>query len=416
MVGLLTVVACAGTKLHEVGDLDGEGGAGQGGEASTPADGGNNDFGDGGELPVMGGSGGKSPVVGGSGGTTLIDEPPIVGGAGGAAPDEFVCEACELVAETPDIRDVWAGSEHLYWIEYGGFDELENHLDNGRLMSMPLAGGEPVEVASDLQGPVQLAVSEGHAYVLVERSSSLEGARQLVRVALETGDEQVLQAFPDGFNMFYDRRDWARRFFAVGGGYAFWLRGATIYRLSEDATSAPEALLETESLVRLLADESALYLLDAQGIASVSFGGEAGAQLWTGEGERFETLTLAAGNFYALEVGATAYLARLPGAGGSFKRFAEAPAPWLNRLNTDGARFVGDFGVRLQPEANASSALWEGEFSAVDTARMVARAPMWDDGSSPHGPTQIQWRAWDATPTAIYLGYGDQLYSVEREF
>ena len=131
--GLLVAVACAGRSLQDVGDIQGEGGeANAGGNAAEPDGSGGEDVGVSGSTTTHGGAGGTRPDG---------DPDPIGGFGGGSGSEGFVCEACDLVAETPDIRDLWVQGEQLYWIEYGGFDELENYLENGRLMTMPVAGG-----------------------------------------------------------------------------------------------------------------------------------------------------------------------------------------------------------------------------------------------------------------------------------
>jgi hypothetical protein len=406
--GLVGALACAGTRLEDVGDIGGEGGEAH---AGGP-DGSSGDYSVSGGGTTQGGEGGAA-------GTSTTDPDPIVGGfggEGGGEPQGFVCEACELVAETPAIRDVWVRGEQVYWIEYGGFDGLENYLENGRLMSMPVAGGEATVVAEGLQGPIQLAVSAGHAYVLVDRSSTTGGANKLLRVPLQTGAQQELQAFPDGFETYYDyQMDWTRRYLAFGGGYAFWRNGDSVYRLAEDAEAAAAPLFERASLVRLMADESTLYVEDEQALTTVSFSGVTGETLWEGDPLAFNPLALAPGHFYAVQGGATSYLARLPLAGGAFKRVGTLPAGWATRLQTDGTRFTADLGVRFDQQGDASSALWDGKVAEPESARMLASAPLWDDGHHSQGAQQIQWRVWDASPTSVFIGYGDQLYAVARE-
>jgi hypothetical protein len=206
----------------------------------------------------------------------VIDEP---GGAGGAGEGEgLVCESCELMVETPEIRGIWAGANQLYWIEYGGFDELENYLDNGRLMSMPLEGGTSEAVVSDLQGPRQLAMTEDYAYVVVDRSSSVGGALQLVQIALDTGQETLLGGITPG--VYHYGRDWGRRFFAAGGGYAFWFDDGTVFRLVEDGVGQAEPVLATEDVIRLLADASHLYVQSNSGIEKMAFDGDSLTTLW----------------------------------------------------------------------------------------------------------------------------------------
>src|SRR5688572_1213601 len=65
-----------------------------------------------------------------------------------------------------DIRDITSDDENLYWVEFGSYDELGNYLDDGALRSKPLDGGDVRTLAGGLSGPVNVDVTDAHAYVL----------------------------------------------------------------------------------------------------------------------------------------------------------------------------------------------------------------------------------------------------------
>ena len=426
LIGCVVAVSCAGKNLNDVGDVNDP--TGSGGE-DTSTGGKNDPLGSAGEdNSSTGNTGGKSGgkagsntggkaggnvggkaggAVGGEAGHPEIDDGE--GGVGGAAEDHgFVCETCELVAETPGLRSVWVEGDRLYWIEYGSFDELFNYLDNGRLMAVPLEGGEPEAVVSNLQGPRQLAMSEDYAYAVVDRSNSLSGTLQLVQITLDTGQVVELGAITPAHGYYHYGRDWGRRFFAAGGGYAFWFDDGTIFRLAEGVPGDPEAVMMAEDVVRLLADASKLYVQDNAGIGTMVFDGTALTPLWVSENASgYDPLVVKSDYFYAAAGG---YISRLPLSGGAMKNISTLTGFWTGQLVIDGERLVGDPGVMLG-NGRIYSALVEGTVTEADSARQLARAPQWSDEYSGYAP----WRAWDATPTTVYLGYEDRLYRVARQ-
>lgn len=404
LIGCLIVVGCAGKNLNHVGDVnDAAGAAGD----------------DSGAGAQSSGPGGKSSGTAGMAGQPVIDEPggngPVIDGPGGAggAGDEgvLVCETCELIAETPDIRGIWAGADQLYWIEYGSFDELENYLDNGRLMSAPLEGGTPEAVVSDLQGPRQLAMSEDYAYVLVDRSSSVSGVLQLVQIALDTGQAIPLSSITSE-NGYYYGSDWGRRFFAAAGGYAFWFNDGKVFRFAEEGTGQPEPVLTLENASRLIVDATNLYVQHHAGIETMPVSGDSWTTLWLSDrGDAFSPLVVAGDYFYGIDLDQP-YVTRLPLTGGSMKNISPVAAFWATHLVIDGDRFVGDLGVWLDNSTGPIiSGIAEGILTDADSPRYLATAPQWRDDYS----TFATWRAWDATATTVYLGYKDELYRVARE-
>ncbi len=430
VVGALFLVgACAGKSLNDVGNVDGDGGAADGGTggANGAGKGGTNGSG-------KGGAGGKSAV--GSAGTSPIEagtspiglggasepQPPIGGepGAGGEVNAPLVCQGCDLVAETPDIRGVWAASDAVYWIEYGGFDALGNYLDDGRLLSLPFGEKVPTVVATGLQGPLQVRVTKDYAYLILDRSSSVDGAVQLARVKVDGGIALTLQSIamvfrnPEG--VLDEARDWLRHYFAVSGDAAFWYNsdGGTIFRLAESSAGQPQSFQVSVGVTSLLADDSFLYVQDAHGISALPVaGGGAAAPVWTSESSAsFLSLSLASNFFYAIESGEKSYVARLPKTGGAFKRLAQVSPFRGNNFVSDGSSYVGDFGADLDPNSSPSGAIIEAKIADPGTTHILATDPNRSNGYSDNLP----WRAWDATPTTVYIGYRNELYRVARQF
>ncbi len=425
VLGVFVVGACAGTSLHNVGDVNGSGGLADqsSGGAGAVSKGGANAAGKSpatGGKAAVGGNGGTAPNKGGTGavgtagheGILLGGQPPTVddGGAGGAYFGAIDCEACELVATTPDIRGVWAGRTAVYWIEHGGFDALGNYLDDGRLLSLPFGEEMPTVVTSSLQGPIQLRVTDDYAYVILDRSSAPgAGAVELARVALDNGDTEVLQALPSAFtdSAFTTVTDWFHRHFAVSGGEAFWENGGALFRLAESSAGPPQSFHGAPGLATLLADDSFLYLQDAHGISALPLpAAGAATPVWVSEASgNFLPLILAGSSFFALEAG---YVARLPKAGGAFKRLLATPAPWGNRFVTNGTSYVGDFGHIDSASGIPAGALIEGKISDSLATRTLATAAL--------RAQQLPWEVWDATATTVYIGYYDELYRVARQF
>ncbi len=419
VVGALVLSgACAGTGLNDVGDIDAAAGGVAANGGSIVAMQGANEGGRavGGAAGGRGGAGGRPPVsLGGEGGH---------GGDGGV---EFDCPDCTLLAEAPDIRAVWAANERVYWVEYGGFDQLGNYNDDGRLLATPVAGGEAEVIRGGLKGPTHLRVSENFAYVIAELSTP--GSLELWRIGLDTAELELLQSLPEALDHEHpvgarvDTRDWFRRYFVVAADSAYWLNDGVIYRLPEAVSTAPEAFFQTaSSLWTLLADDSKLLLHDQAGIRTLALSGGASSPLWTSNTGFLAYLSLSDGYLYGIEgtpgpsgIGEILYFARLSQSGGSLERLAMLFSIWISRLRVDGARYVVDAapwnglfqnGVEIQ-ESNLS----EGTLDDTMSQHIVARGPVLRHELSM--PASI-WQAWDATDTAIYLGYEDRLYQVAR--
>jgi hypothetical protein len=92
------------------------------------------------------------------------------------------------------------------------------------------------------------------------------------------------------------------------------------------------------------------------------------------------------------------------------KNISQLELSWSSDLVIHGDRFVSDLGVRLD-NGRFWSGISEGVLTEADSALQLAVAPQWSDDYSRYAT----WRAWDATATTVYLGYGERLYRIARQ-
>jgi hypothetical protein len=182
-LSLLAISAACGTV--DVPYFSDEGGSG-GAAGSTPSGGsggsGGNGPPSGGNEGTTGGSGGLGGLGGGFSGFGAA------GGMGGYVGDL-------LASSTSNIVDVAATDTHVYWIEYGTFDDLENYQFDGALLRIELASGNVDTLLEDLEGPLQLEITTAEAFLLLERSTTVspDGDRALGRVPLVGGTLELVE-------------------------------------------------------------------------------------------------------------------------------------------------------------------------------------------------------------------------------
>jgi len=148
--------------------------------------------GGGGEVPS--GSGGV-----GAGGGTGGHGPDATAGAGGSLGGGFQGFGAAggmggyvgdlLVTASSAIRDVAATESHVYFIEYGTFDDLDNYRFDGALRRIEVESGDVETLVENLEGPLEVELTTAEAFVLLERSTtvSADGDRALGRIALTGG-------------------------------------------------------------------------------------------------------------------------------------------------------------------------------------------------------------------------------------
>jgi hypothetical protein len=191
--------------------------------------------GDGDAASVEGGAGGAPPAAAGAHDPGVAGAPQVIPGsqgapcigAAGAGPDssknaeeppycngELVCGTngicgtigpCEDVdGQIPcilyegktgtDISDFAIDAKNLYWVEYGGFDELDNYATPGVLKSAPLRGGPVKVVAKNLPGPIQVVVTEKGAFFRLDQlvGSKAEILSAIARMTTPGNELEIL--------------------------------------------------------------------------------------------------------------------------------------------------------------------------------------------------------------------------------
>lgn len=391
-VALVALGGCAGTELYDVGEIDGGREDGAGGKPS--------------------GAGASSAAGSDVGGDPPLGEVPPLD-------DYLLCDDCEVVADAPGIRAVWVASESVYWTEFGTVDPLGAYQGDGRLMVLSLAGGAPRVIADRLGGPSWLALGERYAYVWLRHSSSREGEVQLARVALASGEVEPLWTYPE--TEAWSGEDWARRFFAFAGGYAYWCvphegplgLDGTVHQLAESEVGIGRVLTPVKEFARLMADDTNLYIHSERALRAFPLaGGEARTLLSTDTD--FVLFGVAGGSVYGSAYDDRFYAFSVPADGGSSQRLANLSAA-PDRLMTDGERFVAS--VRSENEerpvdASHDGALVAGNLDDWKVNRIFATTAPWFD----RDPKEIYAtvRIWDLDDSAVYLGHGDRLYRVAR--
>lgn len=415
LVAPLLIVACAGTRLNDVGDISGEAGSGgaaeieggYGGKSAAMPSGGRVDVGG---TSHGGSAGNAARPIAGDGGAPPTDDPIVEPPPGGGPPrgiEELECPKCEVLAVTPDIRDVATTADRVVWVEYGSFDELGNHRDDGRMVALPLDGGEPEVIASDLQAPIELELSKDFGYVVVERSGETSGNVQLIRLALDGGAASPIQVLPSTIGGPNDpsEHNWARRF-ASQAGAAYWAIEDTVYRLDEDAAAPAQVLMQTDHVFYLETDADQIYIQDGDGIKTLPFAGGSptlikSVLLDLGD-PQYHLLTVSDGFVYARE-SSSAYLVRMPITGGSWKRIDRLVGNL--RLIIDGDAYFMDGNYSEEPGYPIGLDLRQRSFTNGQLDAVLAIGP--------YGPL-YGWRGWDISSDAVFFGYGKRLYRVAR--
>jgi hypothetical protein len=399
LLALTLAASCGLTKMERVGNIT-TGGAGADGDES----GFGGESGEGGEASESGGAAGArsgGDAGAGRGGT------PSVGGQ----PAEFNCEACEELAAGTEITAIVATDSAVLWTEHGTQDELGNYRSDGRLLTLPVDADEPSVLLEGLPGPVQLALSPGYAYFLLDEASA--GADyQLARAPRAGGSIEPLAnlAIVSDSNVLTPHAEWLHTSFATGGGYAFWIDGEQLERLAEEEGSVVETVMQVPGARTVLADASVVYFDDAEGLWSVPLGGGPRALLgaFTDDASDYSAFVLSGEHVYGVErsfnnVDAEQfYVARLPKTGGEWQRVATLVDQTF-RLVLSGEHVVSDSPKRSGRRMGRR--LMQGNLASADASVEVARAPF--------GPTgERVWRAWSASNAGVFLESDDKLYRV----
>ena len=269
--GLAAALGCAGESLNDVGDLNtadaGESGAGDGSGATAGTTGGATGGGSGGATggQTMGGSGGSTGGTAGdgggaTGGGTLGGSGGIAGG-GDSGPNIGPCnegDGC-VFGEGTGIRALAADATHLYWVEYGTSDERGNYNNDGRLLSRAFDSPDVTILATDLLGPLGVAVTSTHAYAIVDRVWQAGGERYAhLRVPLAGGEPQTV--YVDLSETTYGKCGYSGKCFYPYEDAGYWWREDGIWEVT--AASDEAVRISEEPLGVVGVDETYVYCIN----------------------------------------------------------------------------------------------------------------------------------------------------------
>src|SRR3954467_3634215 len=120
---VLGALACSGTRLNDVGEVNN---AGRGGTSSDSTSMGATASGTKTNQQELGGT--TNEVFGGAGATA---SPPALGdaglgGEGASPPTQLGCDTCTMlvVDDSREIDDVEVNDQQVFWIEHGSFDKF----------------------------------------------------------------------------------------------------------------------------------------------------------------------------------------------------------------------------------------------------------------------------------------------------
>ena len=388
-MGMAGALSCSGKAINELGSVSRAGNAG----AIS------------GDAGARESAGAPSVNAGTAGGSPRAGSANDAGAAGSDEPDlHLECPTCELMVERSDIRGVATDERRVYWVEHGTTDSLGNYLDDGRLLARDLLGG-PIDVLADgLPGPESVAVSNEYAYLFVTQVASAGLPNAVVRVPLSGGAAQVITELPNEDYAGYD-------VFAKGDGCEYFVWGAVLYRIAETATPTVESVLTPSKMLRVVSDDTSLYfgdnafIGDAPAIWVLPFSGGEATKI--GSAELHEPMLVSGeylyGQAYSDLHGAdqSYYLARMPRAGGAWKRVAKLSTEGAStyHLAIDGDRFFID-------QLGTSQLLLQLSLSNATKRTVLAR-----QGRGDLGPG-IRWRTWAYSPEGLFLATASGLYRV----
>jgi hypothetical protein len=232
-------------------------------------------------------------------------------GGGGAGPLGGPAEV--VFRSERNIESIAANDTHVYWVDYGTTDKREYSRRDGKLLRMLIDGGDVEEVATGLPGPLQVNLSQTHAYIRVDETQhGDEGQSEIWKLPLAGGPvalvvpiDHYLQGIP----------------FSAEGEHVYWInRGKAFEEHAGLVTVVTEVSGEWYS--DLQAAGNALYLsLNGSVFQLPLTGGGATRELTSDLQGRFVV-----SNGYLIRIinpmyEGDFYLARMPLTGGPWVRF-----------------------------------------------------------------------------------------------
>jgi len=378
-LGPLAISAACGTIQVPFEPTDGSGGNG-----ASPSGGGTTTGG----TASVGGSDTGGATLGGSGGTNDDGAYPGFGAMGGMG--GYVGDL--LVSAGSTIRGIAATQTHVYWLEYGTFDALDNYQFDGAFLRMELDSGDVDIIAEQLEGPVQVEITTSEAFILLERSTTIDpdGDRALVRIPLAGGPLASMEhegAYDYGFTMasFEDRAYVPVR---LGGEWSIREYGPE--------SEAGELVLPDHPMSHMAADETHLYFTHSSegGFWRQAVTGEGTPEALSGAD--YPNLALETERVLTTRGQTPMYLAAMPKDGGA----------WSNIVSL-GSQYACD-------DLVVHGSLFFAQCMTAAAAPYLIRG-RWD-GTEPltsHSLTDEE--AWASTEADLFIGRGEELYRVRLE-
>jgi hypothetical protein len=353
-VGIFFLLACAGKTFNEVGELN----AGAGGDDTSTEAGGSG----GGATASRAGTGaGPGP----SAGTGGVANPPNVGetaGAGGATEVEPDVGTGTVFEEgLSEVTAVTANETTLYWVEHGNEDDLGNYLGDGRLLARDFDSEEARVLASELPGPVGVALSSDHVFVFVDQLADMGGDKALLRVPRVGGSPEVIML---GAGPYSGGGGGCPGCFVHRGDTGYFPVGDKIYRILPEAAEA-EVFAEMVGY-RLAATEDKLYVQSDGGVWSIDYETALPANITPKEA--YDEIQVSGDFLYALDEHESdqLYLARMPLGGGAWTRLPpKRVAKYAWRLQIVNDLFFHDL------HTDAGWQLIQGSLSAPESAEVA---------------------------------------------
>lgn len=344
---------------------------------------------------------------------------------------ERTCAAAQTCADTSDqgcvihaaaepgaITALVGDDSHLYFTTYGTRDKLGNYQGDGALFAYSIAEGTTTAVASDLQGPKQLAFTSSHAYFAVDGGG--QHAPQFFRVPLEGGTPELIEGSTPASTAGYGGLFFVS--FTSVGDLAIWTDGTATHSMAADPGAKPKILFEPGGWT-MASDGNDLFYADAAA-SSISripvTGGSSDALLFPAR-----LFALKGDDLYGIEtllgiqqVGESPGAIRTVYTGTLLTRAAKSGGQWqrVRALGGGGtvSRFqvVGDRYFYDQEAPQAGSDFTDGYSTTVSvvTGSLTSEEPPLRLLERPQSGNWFE-QVWVGTSNALFWTDGGKIYS-----
>jgi hypothetical protein len=317
-------------------------------------------------------------------------------------PQTLDCPTCSVVAEAPHLAAIATTASAVFWVDHGSFDRLGNHQEDGRLLQRSLVGVDVQVVANNLQGPIDLTLSDNYAYITLDESTAPGGKGGLARIPIAGGQALLLQSIRDPGDV-----PPIPGHLVSGGGEVFWLEGNTIHHAAETAQTTLAPLRDALGVLEIFGDESLMYLYGGDEVQTLSFAGGEPTLLQVLEapdsGSFYRGFQVSEAYIYAVEDGGSTsgpYLTRMPKAGGIMKRMAKLGHTFWH-LMVEGDRWIWD-----PPTFDYSQRRIAQESIATPSSGQVLVT------ASPGAGGSVYWGPMAMSSVGLFFENADTLYLV----